>query len=84
MADKYQIIFLHLSDDRQLQAVVPEFCKEGDRLFLHPQFEVTEPRELPEDCRWSTLPTAPANERISAELTTITIGEVDDAGEDNN
>ncbi len=55
MAERYQIIYLHLSDGRTLQATIKEFCKEGDKLYLHPQLEVTEPREMPADCHWSTL-----------------------------
>ncbi len=49
---KYQTIYLHLSDGREIAATVKEFCKEGDKLFLHPQFKVTEPKELPKDCYW--------------------------------
>ncbi len=55
MKNKYQIIYLTLSDGRTLPAVVPAFCKAGDRLFLYPKFEVTEPREMPKDCHWSSF-----------------------------
>lgn len=51
----YQTIFLHLSDGRTILAVVPEFCKEGDKLYLLPQFEVTKPKELDKNCRWSSI-----------------------------
>lgn len=54
--EKYQVIYLHLSDGRTLKATVPAFCKEGDKLYIHPQFEVTEPQEMPEDCYWSIMP----------------------------
>ena len=52
---KYQTIWLHLSDGRTISATVPEFCKKGDKLYVHPQFEVTEPRDMPPDSYWSTL-----------------------------
>lgn len=52
---RYQVIFLRLSDGRTIAAIVPEFCKEGDKLYLHPQFKVTEPRDMPSDSYWSTL-----------------------------
>lgn len=51
----YQTIYLHLSDGRTIAATVKEFCKEGDKLFIHPQFEVTEPKPLPKDCYWSSI-----------------------------
>lgn len=57
--DKYQIIVLHLSDGRQLSAAVKEFCKKGDKLYLHPQFEVTEPREMEDGYVWDTMSVSP-------------------------
>ena len=56
MTDKkrYQIIHLHLSDGRTILATVPEFCKEGDDLYLLPKIEVTAPKELADDCHWTT------------------------------
>lgn len=54
---RYQLISLHLSDGRTILAIVPEFCKEGDRLYLHPEFEVTAPREMNDDCHWTDVTT---------------------------
>jgi len=53
--DQYQIIYIHLSDGRELRAAVPVFCNEGDKLFLHPEFEVTEPRQMPKGSHWATI-----------------------------
>ena len=53
--ERYQMIIFHLSDGRTIKATVPEFCKEGDTLLLLPQFEVTEPKELPSGTRWGGI-----------------------------
>jgi len=55
MDSKYQQIIIRLSDGRKLVAIVPEFCKEGDELYLHPQFEVTAPKKLPNGYSWGKL-----------------------------
>lgn len=50
----YQTIILDLSDGRTVTAVIPEFCKKGDQFSII-RFQVTEPKELPEDCYWSKI-----------------------------
>jgi hypothetical protein len=59
MSEKYQTIIMYLSDGRQLHAVVPEFCRPGDNLYLYPQFEITESREMPSGYSWAKMETAP-------------------------
>lgn len=55
MSEKYQELYLTLNDGRVIKAIVKEFCKQDDRLFVHPQFQVSEPKELPNGCRWVVL-----------------------------
>ena len=44
---QYQIIILHLSDERKVHAVVPAFAQAGQHVGVH-HIQITEPADLPD------------------------------------